>query len=96
MRLRTFAAVTSALLIAAAVPAFAGPKVRRGPTSPHVIKTRVVAPRPHVAAVRSIAPERSTQIQTALIKAGYLNGTPSGTWDTQTEAAMLKLQSDNH
>ena len=43
----------------------------------------------------SIDPERATQIQTALIKAGYMTGTPSGTWDAQTQAAMEKLQSDN-
>jgi hypothetical protein len=43
----------------------------------------------------SIDPERATQIQTALIKAGYMTGTPSGAWDAQTQAAMEKLQSDN-
>jgi len=42
-----------------------------------------------------IAPERATQIQTALIKAGYLTGTPSGAWDAQSQAAMEKLQADN-
>jgi Putative peptidoglycan binding domain len=39
--------------------------------------------------------ERATQIQTALIKQGYLSGEPSGTWDSQTVAAMQKLQGDN-
>lgn len=39
--------------------------------------------------------ERATQIQTALIKQGYLTGTPTGTWDVQTISAMQKLQSDN-
>jgi hypothetical protein len=43
----------------------------------------------------SIDPERATQIQTALIKAGYMTGTPSGTWDAPTQAAMEKLQADN-
>ena len=43
----------------------------------------------------SIDPERATQIQNALIKAGYMTGTPSGTWDAPTQAAMEKLQSDN-
>lgn len=39
--------------------------------------------------------ERATEIQTALIKQGYLTGQPSGTWDAQTVSAMEKLQSDN-
>jgi hypothetical protein len=39
--------------------------------------------------------ERATQIQTALIKQGYLTGEPTGTWDGQTVAAMQKLQGNN-
>jgi peptidoglycan hydrolase-like protein with peptidoglycan-binding domain len=39
--------------------------------------------------------ERATEIQTALIKSGYLTGTPSGHWDASSEAAMQKLQADN-
>jgi hypothetical protein len=39
--------------------------------------------------------DRATQIQTALIKTGYLTGTPSGHWDAPSEAAMQKLQGDN-
>lgn len=35
---------------------------------------------------------RATEIQNALIKQGYLTGTPSGHWDAQSEAAMQKLQ----
>jgi peptidoglycan hydrolase-like protein with peptidoglycan-binding domain len=38
---------------------------------------------------------RATQIQGALIKSGYLPGEASGHWDSQTEAAMQKFQSDN-
>jgi peptidoglycan hydrolase-like protein with peptidoglycan-binding domain len=40
-------------------------------------------------------PERATQIQTALIKSGYLTGEPTGKWDSTSIAAMQKLQSDN-
>jgi hypothetical protein len=39
--------------------------------------------------------ERATQIQTALIKQGYLSGEPTGAWDAQTVSAMQKLQGDN-
>jgi Putative peptidoglycan binding domain len=38
---------------------------------------------------------RAAQIQSALIKQGYLSGEPTGTWDAQTVAAMQKLQGDN-
>jgi hypothetical protein len=39
--------------------------------------------------------ERATQIQSALIKQGYLSGEPTGAWDSRTIAAMQKLQGDN-
>jgi hypothetical protein len=39
--------------------------------------------------------ERASQIQTALIKQGYLTGEPSGRWDEQTVSAMQKLQGEN-
>lgn len=44
---------------------------------------------------RSIDDERATEIQQALIKAGYLTGEPSGHWDDASIAAMTKLQADN-
>ncbi|HEV2709751.1 MAG TPA: peptidoglycan-binding protein [Edaphobacter sp.] len=43
---------------------------------------------------RSIDDTRATQIQTALVKSGYLTD-PSGHWDSSTSAAMQKYQSDN-
>jgi hypothetical protein len=39
--------------------------------------------------------ERATQIQSALIKQGYLTGEPTGTWDSESVAAMQKLQGDH-
>ncbi|MGB8477242.1 MAG: peptidoglycan-binding domain-containing protein [Acidobacteriaceae bacterium] len=38
---------------------------------------------------------RATEIQQALIKAHYLSGSPTGQWDADTQAAMLKYQTDN-
>ena len=38
---------------------------------------------------------RATEIQTALIHAGYLSGEASGRWDSGTESAMQKFQADN-
>ncbi len=49
----------------------------------------------HPLGQRGIAPERATQIQTALIHANYLTGAPSGQWDSQTESAMQKYQADH-
>ena len=39
--------------------------------------------------------ERASEIQSALIKQGYLTGEPTGRWDGQTVSAMQKLQGDN-
>jgi hypothetical protein len=43
---------------------------------------------------RAIDDARASQIQGALVKAGYLTEV-SGHWDNASEAAMQKLQSDN-
>ena len=88
MRLGQISALASILLLATATPALT-PKVRRGPTAPRLTKPT----KPKTA--NGIDSARATQIQTALIKAGYLSGTPSGAWDAQTQAAMEKLQADN-
>jgi hypothetical protein len=91
MRFLQTSAIASVLLFATSLSA-ATPKVRRGPTAPRVLKEK---PAPKKSSAQGIDPERATQIQTALIKAGYLTGTPSGTWDAQTQGAMEKLQADN-
>ncbi len=45
---------------------------------------------------RAIDDSRATEIQSALVKSGYLSSdAASGHWDSQTEAAMQKLQADN-
>ena len=44
---------------------------------------------------QSIAPERVTEIQQALIRTHYLDGEPSGSWDTNTQTAMRRLQSEH-
>jgi peptidoglycan hydrolase-like protein with peptidoglycan-binding domain len=49
----------------------------------------------HPLGQRGIAPERATQIQSALIHEKYLTGSPSGQWDSETEAAMQKFQADH-
>jgi len=44
---------------------------------------------------QAIQSARVREIQEALIKAHYLDGTPSGVWDTRTRAAMKDFQGDN-
>ncbi|HEY0309238.1 MAG TPA: peptidoglycan-binding domain-containing protein [Acidobacteriaceae bacterium] len=80
------------MLFAVALPAIAATHARRGPTSHLFVKKKLKSGfRPAGA----IAPQRTTQIQTALIRAGYLTGEPTGAWDTPTQQALQKLQGDN-
>ena len=83
----------STIALALTIPAVASSHARRGPGSPKPSAKH--AAKPKVLGQRTIDDERATQIQEALIKAGYLTGTPSGHWDAATESAMGKLQADN-
>jgi peptidoglycan hydrolase-like protein with peptidoglycan-binding domain len=42
-----------------------------------------------------LEPGRVTEIQQALIREGYLQGDPNGSWDESTRAAMLHYQTDH-
>jgi len=44
---------------------------------------------------QKIDPERSREIQEALIREHYLDGSPSGVWDARSQSAMERFQSDN-
>jgi peptidoglycan hydrolase-like protein with peptidoglycan-binding domain len=85
--------LSSALLLSASLPCLASTHARRGPTSPKLFHKRSKSAK--AAAQRGIDDTRATQIQTSLIKSGYLSGEASGHWDAGTEAAMQKFQSDN-
>ncbi len=88
------AVVTGCMLLS--FPAHAS-HFHRGPTSrSHKTKhgsdahhTRASAARP-----RAIDDARASEIQTALVKAGYLQNA-SGKWDEASADAMRKLQGDN-
>jgi peptidoglycan hydrolase-like protein with peptidoglycan-binding domain len=82
----------STLILGSTCPAVALTHSRRGPTSPRIGK-RTSKTKPQ--SQRTIDDERATQIQSALIRSGYLSGEPSGHWDAGTQAAMEKLQGDN-
>jgi hypothetical protein len=88
--------IFSAVALTLTIPALAAPHTRRGPTSQHLFTKRAPA---HTTAKPTsqhvIDPERATQIQTALIKQGYMTGEPTGKWDASTQAALEKLQGDN-
>ncbi len=72
------------------------PHPHRGPTSPKAARGHVSRAASHAsAAPAGIAPSRAVQIQTALIKNGYMNGEPTGVWDSTSQAAMVKLQAEN-
>jgi peptidoglycan hydrolase-like protein with peptidoglycan-binding domain len=73
-------------------PAFAS-RTHRAATAGH---TRHHAAKHHfVPGQRGIEPERATEIQNALIREHYLSGPASGQWDSDTESAMQKFQSDH-
>lgn len=92
----------SGLVFATAIPGQAVIHARRGPTSHHRLfhHTRSSSHSKHTKAAirsvgqRSIDDSRAVQIQTALVKSGYLTD-PSGHWDANTSAAMQKYQADN-
>jgi peptidoglycan hydrolase-like protein with peptidoglycan-binding domain len=91
MRFGHFVLLTSLVAVSTA-PALAAAHSR------HTISARSFSKHPAKAKLvgqRTIDDDRATQIQSALIRTGYLTGTPSGHWDADTEAAMGRLQGDN-
>ena len=50
---------------------------------------------PAITGQRVMDSSRAMEIQQALIQAHYLSGSPTGQWDADTQAAMLKYQTDN-
>jgi len=69
---------------------------RRGPTSHSKSSRTSKSSSKRSSGQRSIDDNRATEIQSALVRSGYLSDSQaSGHWDAQTEAAMQKFQSDN-
>ena len=85
----TFAVVATA----AAIPALAS-RVHRAPTSGHSRHHLTAAKPKKLHGQQGIDSDRATAIQTALIREHYLSGEPSKTWDSETQAAMIKFQAD--
>jgi len=105
MRISISKAIPAGILLLA-VPAFASIHPKAGASKKHYsasVKEASVKHKKgfhlHLAreekAPMEMPSERATQIQTALIKQGYLTGEPTGRWDDQSASAMQKMQGDN-
>jgi peptidoglycan hydrolase-like protein with peptidoglycan-binding domain len=69
--------------------------LHRASASAHDKKHKAHAAAHVIQGQRTIDPDRTREIQTALIQRNYLAGTATGEWSSETEAAMAKFQSDN-
>jgi peptidoglycan hydrolase-like protein with peptidoglycan-binding domain len=85
------AKLLTAGLLVVAVPAFANTH----PTKHGAAKLHKSVRSTRLHESTGMSSERATEIQSALIKQGYLTGEPTGVWDAQSNAAMAKLQADN-
>jgi hypothetical protein len=104
MRISILKGIPAGLLLLA-VPAFASVHPKAGSSKKHYnasVKEASIKHNKgyHLRTTHEKAPlempaERASQIQTALIKQGYLTGEPTGRWDDQSVSAMQKMQGDN-
>jgi peptidoglycan hydrolase-like protein with peptidoglycan-binding domain len=84
------------LMTALAVTPAVASRTHRAPTSGHHKASSKKAKHAHVAqGQRTIDPDRAREIQTALIRENYMTGAPTGQWDSESQAAMVKFQSDH-
>lgn len=94
----SFRAAQALLLLSALAitPAF-GSRTHRAPTSGHsrVASSKKGKKVARVRGQRTIDSSRAVEIQNALIRQNYLKGSPTGQWDSQTQVAMQKYQSDH-
>jgi peptidoglycan hydrolase-like protein with peptidoglycan-binding domain len=93
----SFRASQALLLLSALAitPAFAS-RTHRPPTSGHAgVASSKKGKGSKVRGQRTIDSDRATEIQAALIQKKYLNGAPTGQWDSQTQVAMRQYQSDH-
>lgn len=93
--MRTLSILSTAALLCATVPCFA---IRTHHSSAHASIRHASKSRHSAHATirhEAMDTERATQIQEALIKSGYMTGEPTGVWDSESAAAMQKLQADN-
>ena len=92
--MRTLSILSTAALLCATVPCF-GITHHRSTSNATIKHSSRARKSTHASLKQVMEPERATEIQQALIRNGYLSGEPSGTWDSQSAAAMQKFQGDN-
>jgi peptidoglycan hydrolase-like protein with peptidoglycan-binding domain len=102
MRVRKTTRLTLTLLVAAgmgvsgaaatgqAATSSKSPSAKPGARARHAKSTKKTTRRER--GQKAPAPERISEIQTALAKGGSFNGKPSGKWDVSTVDAMKKFQ----
>ena len=105
-RLRLTAVFLSAVLTVAVAAQAGTEKSAKSKSSHAVSKTsKTTGKAKHTASRRTrkarkprgqqaMNPERVREIQSALIRARYLDGEPNGVWDSRSKAAMQKFQAD--
>ena len=86
--------ITAASVLLCVLPAFASSHPHRASKTSATVRHASAKKSSHFSAP-GMPSERATAIQQALIDKGYLSGEPSGTWDSQSVAAMQKLQAEN-
>jgi peptidoglycan hydrolase-like protein with peptidoglycan-binding domain len=82
--------VSASAVKAQGTPAAKSPASRPGPKSHHGKSSRKTTRR--VQGQKAPAPDRISEIQTALAKDGSFSGKPNGKWDASTVDAMKKYQ----
>jgi hypothetical protein len=93
MRLASLPVLALAALLA--LPACAVTKPKHHPVQTTSAKRGKSKAKTAAARPISMDSDRATQIQSALIREGYLKGEPTGAWDSDSAAAMQKMQLDN-
>jgi len=83
---------------------------QKAETKPAAVKKKSASGRSHASArhrkgsrktswkrkgQQGIQPERTREIQAALIREKYLSGEPTGVWDARTQEAMTRYQAEN-
>lgn len=93
MRIGRLVAVS--VLLSGSVSCLAHTRFHRGSTSSRALSRRAARVTAKSTGQHSIDDTRATEIQQALVGAGYLSETPTGHWDATTQAAMQRFQSDH-
>lgn len=94
------AGLSLTLLAALAITSAYATRIHHAPTGRHTRSTSAHKSKSHkksttIKGQRQIDSDRAREIQQALIHENYLSGEPTGQWDTETQQAMKRFQSDH-